>query len=414
LYRRRVLKRILPIVTLIALAAAPAADAKSPQKHTPTARASIVGGHNATIADWPSIAFLLAGWDENGDGQIDSGAGCTGTVIAPDWIISAAHCAFQPNGDPIDAMVTLTGVADNTAAGGEAIAADRLVVDPHWNPQTLLGDALLIHLKSRSSRPPLPLAVEGGPYATVEDVPNAAGWGTIDEKSEIGTDVLKEAYLELQSDQTCAWYAEGFDPPTQTCAGTWEKAGACHGDSGGPLIVFDKTTGDPVLWGLTSYGPQLDNGMLPCELHAPAVFSWVPGFTSFVQATLAPPPGGGSGTPSPPPVVRPARDTTAPVLSRAALSTGRIKVARSRATLSFNLSEASAVTVTVLKKTGRAYKALSPQIPLAASAGTVSRKFSGRLGGKALKAGSYKLRIDAADSAGNAARPVTVSFKIVR
>jgi hypothetical protein len=415
-----VLKRILPIIALLALAAAPAATAKPVHKHAPTARASIVGGHDADINDWPSIAFLLAAWDEDGDGQLDSGAGCTGTVIAKSWIISAAHCAFRPNGQPVDAMVTLTGVADNTKAGGEAIGADRLVVDPDWNPQTLLGDALLIHLKSPSSRPALPLAVDGGPYVTVDGVPNAAGWGTIDEQSEIGTDVLKEAYLELQSDSTCASFAEGFDPPTQTCAGTYETAGACHGDSGGPLLVFDKNTGAPVLWGLTSYGPQLDLGMLPCELHSPAVYSWVPGFTNFVKATLTPQGGGGHTTP--PPVIQPPRDTTPPVLSRARLSTSKIKVAKSGATiarkagarLSFGLSEPSAVTVTVLKQKGGRYKALSPQVPLAASAGTVSRKFSGRLGGKALKAGRYKLRLDAADSAGNRARPVTVAFKIVR
>jgi hypothetical protein len=128
-------------------------------------------------------------------------------------------------------------------------------------------------------------------------------------------------------------------------------------------------------------------------------------------------------TPPRPPVSAP-RDQTAPVLSRARLSTSTStsRVARSGATitckagakLSFDLSEASVVTVTVLKLKGKRYKALSPQVPLVESAGAVSRKFSGRLGGKALKTGGYKLRLAAVETAGNAGRPVTVAFRIVR
>jgi len=394
-YGRRVLKRILPILTLIALAVPVATASAAP----PTAHSTIVGGQDASIQDWPSISFILAAWDEDGDGQLESAAGCTGTVIDPSWIISAAHCLFRPNGEPVDAIVTLTGAADKTgAAGGDVIAADRVVVNPNWDPNTLYGDALLIHLKSRSSRPAMKLAVNGGPYVTVENLPNAAGWGTIDEDSEIGTDVLKEAYLELQSDETCADIVPEFDPATQTCAGTYEKAGACHGDSGGPLIVFDRNTGEPYLWGLTSFGPQPRFGMKQCELHAPAYYSWVPGFVPWIATTLSPPA-------KPPtnqhPVIQPPRDTTAPVVSGVRM---KRKVKRRRgATLSFDVSEAAAVTVTVFRKQRRV-----ASIPLPASAGHVSRRFAT----KTLERGSYRLRIVAIDAAGNRSRTATVSFKV--
>lgn len=396
------LKRILPIITLIAVALpVAAASAKPPAE----AHTSIVGGQNAAIADWPSIAFLLAVWDQDGDGQFESASGCTGTVIAPSWIVSAAHCAFRPDGQPVDAMVSLTGATDKTGAGGgEIIPADDLRIHPNWNPQTLHGDALLVHLRSRSSRPAMKLAVDGGPYVTVEDLPNAAGWGTIDEESTIGTDVLKEAYLELQSDQTCAAFAAGFDAATMTCAGTYEKAGACHGDSGGPLIVFDRSSGEPYLWGLTSFGPQLDLGMKPCELHAPAVFSWVPGFRSWITKTMAPP----ARPQTRPPVIQPARDTTAPVIRNARMSKKKLKRRRA-AMLSFDVSEASAVTISVLRKTGRRYKTVAT-IPVPASAGRVKRRFTS----KGLKRGSYKLGLVAVDAAGNLSTPVTVGFKVVR
>ena len=68
----------------------------------------------------------------------------------------------------------------------------------------------------------------------------------------------------------------------------------------------------------------------------------------------------------------------------------------------------------MLKKQGRRYRPLSPSLPLAANAGTFSRRFDGRLGGRALKPGRYKLSLAAVDAAGNAARPVAVAFRIVR
>jgi hypothetical protein len=51
---------------------------------------------------------------------------------------------------------------------------------------------------------------------------------------------------------------------------------------------------------------------------------------------------------------------------------------------------------------------------LYASAGTVSRRFDGRLGSVALKPGRYRLAIAAVDAAGNTARPVAVAFRMVR
>jgi secreted trypsin-like serine protease len=406
---RRVIRSLL-VAALLALALAPSALASPPKATT-----SIVGGQYADIADWPSIAFLLTAWDSNGDGQLDTQAQCTGTVIAPQWIVSAAHCAFGPGDRGVDAMVTLTGVGDLNDQAGEWIAADQLVVHPDWDPSSLTGDALLIHLRTPSSAPPHAVAQPGGRYYTQPNVPNAAGWGATDEKAEVGTQLLKEAFLEIQDDDTCAFFARGFDPATQTCAGTKDTAGACKGDSGGPLIVFDEATDAPVLYGLTSYGPQIGLGLNVCALKAPAVFSWVPAFSKFISDTLNPPPPP-QQQPAPPGgrTVIPARpDAVPPVLSRARLSTGRVR-AGGRAKLSFQLSEAAAVTVTVLKKQGRRYRPLSPTLPLAANAGTFSRRFDGRLAGRALKPGRYKLSLAAVDAVGNAARPVAVAFRIVR
>ena len=388
--------RALLLAVLLALLQAPGAPAGQPE-----ARSGIVGGQTASIGHWPSIAFVLAGWDGDGDGALESLAQCTGTVIAPQWVISAAHCAFQPNGRPIHAMVTITGVADLSATG-EAIDADRVVVHPGWNPGTLTGDVLLIHLRRASSRPPLPVATPGGDYGPVPGLPNAAGWGAVDVAGTLPTNLLQEAYLAVQADAVCERFAS--DLATQTCAGTLRTAGACVGDSGGPLVAFDRATGAPVLWGVTSYGPQIGLGLPICSLQAPAVFTRVSAFASWIAQTVTPPP--------PPQVSRRLSDAVAPLLSRVRLAKSRIR-AGGRTTLSFRLSEPAAVTVTLLRKTGSRLKP-SLRVAFGAPAGTVRRRFAARLRSKPLERGRYVLRLAAVDTAGNRSKTASVPFRVVR
>ena len=142
------------------------------------------------------------------------------------------------------------------------------------------------------------------------------------------------------------------------------------------------------------------------------MFTWVPAYAPWIDATLVPPPA--PAPPAPPPA--PA-DTTAPVIRHAKLSAKRLRAARRGATiaragarLSFTLSEPAAVRITVLK--GR--RALSPAPTLAAPAGRTTRRFNARVGGRQLDPGAYRLRIGAVDAAGNVARPVALAFKVRR
>jgi hypothetical protein len=56
----------------------------------------------------------------------------------------------------------------------------------------------------------------------------------------------------------------------------------------------------------------------------------------------------------------------------------------------------------------------SPLVRINMSAGAHSVGFRGRLRGRALKAGAYKVRIRATDPSGNRSRATTTSFRIVR
>jgi streptogramin lyase len=152
--------------------------------------------------------------------------------------------------------------------------------------------------------------------------------------------------------------------------------------------------------------------------------------------------GGGGGNNTAPP---PAADTTAPrftaapafVPSRFAVAAKGKKSSSASAhvgsKLTFSLSEAASVTVTLtMKAPGRlaGKKCAAPgkakpgakkcdrqlakgTLPLSGASGANQFAFSGTVGGKQLAAGSYQASLVARDPAGNASAPATASFTVV-
>jgi hypothetical protein len=138
---------------------------------------------------------------------------------------------------------------------------------------------------------------------------------------------------------------------------------------------------------------------------------------------------GGSGGSKP--------DRTAPKLTSVRLSHTRFRVGRNATTLSLRVSEASKLTITVQrerpgKRGGTKRKptchtvAHAPKshacialvtdgkITRTLKAGSVKIALDGRVGGHGLAAGAHRLVLVARDAAGNASKPVTVRFTVLK
>ena len=209
---------------------------------------AIVGGHDAAAGAYPQVAEITFG----------KSFLCTGTVIAPDWVLTAGHCGSatgaavaSPAGWP--AALIDVRVGSNQAGQGTLVPADRVVVEPSYLA-TSGNDISLIHLASAA--PVAPTKVAGASERslwTAGTSETIVGWGTTSEGGE-EPDTLQEANVPITTDDYCAGAYSDFDATTMVCAG-YPQGGTdtCQGDSGGPM--FGRTaTGELKVVGATSYG----------------------------------------------------------------------------------------------------------------------------------------------------------------
>lgn len=243
----------------------------------------IVGGEDTNITEVPWQISI----------QTNSGFHfCGGSIIDPEWILTAAHCV---SGSSPGSMRVKAGVTNKNASGQLRNVAE-IIVSPDWTGSVSNGgDAALLRLSS-------PLDLSGNTasaiaMATVADAPSHApgttslvsGWGTLSPGGSTPT-ILQSVNVPIVSN---AQAEQAYGPLTsdQIAAGDLVDGGedACQGDSGGPLVVMN-APGGPQLVGIVSWGQS-------CALAShPGMYARVSSFVDWVNGEI-----GGAPPPPPPP-----------------------------------------------------------------------------------------------------------------
>ncbi|HEY2054179.1 MAG TPA: serine protease [Solirubrobacterales bacterium] len=277
------------------------------------ARTAVIGGSPAPISAYPFMARITAR-----DSMYEYT--CTGTVVAPNMILTAAHCLLNESEtaylNPATFQV-LTGTG-SLAVPGTVSGAERLVVDPGYRasgPFAGWHDAGLIQLSTPVTAPAVSLAttqIWGAGTRAYTVGWGLTGSGELPEEMQGGETVVQSTnYCREEVGPT-------FHESVQLCSvDTPSYATAtCNGDSGGPMLM---TTGSGLVEiGITSMGPE------GCRTDLPRIDTRVDVESAWVAGEIAAHPSPTATPPSVPPVPKTTTPAPAPTPSPPAAPTPKL------------------------------------------------------------------------------------------
>ncbi|CBY30493.1 unnamed protein product [Oikopleura dioica] len=206
---------------------------------------------------------------------------CGGTVVAPNWVATAAHCGELVFIGSYSSDVAVAGAHDyrNDKANQQSQEIKEVFMNPNWEKRGKQQDVCMLKLKGSYTFNDFiqPACLAHKDWALPDGfLCVVSGWGMTSESSSgAGSPVLRQAALNYMNDDDChSLYKDGnglLTSDDMQCFGTRPlnppKQGACNGDSGGPLHCF--------IHGKWYYSGIVSFGASKCDTNIASVYGKV-------------------------------------------------------------------------------------------------------------------------------------------
>lgn len=195
---------------------------------------------------------------------------CTASIIAPDLLLTAAHCVSGPAANL--RIIFGPRVVDPIAPNTVVRVADAYMTSPLWAVRQFErhdnGDIAVVKFSGGlpEGYKVIPI-LEDTSVLNVGSMVLLAGYGWSDGINKTGSGILRFVETDIESTTFSS---------TEIVLNQKNGKGACHGDSGGPAYI--KVGNEWALVGVTSRGindPQDTCGVSSVYTLAPAYQNWI-------------------------------------------------------------------------------------------------------------------------------------------
>ncbi len=170
--------------------------------------------------EYPEVVMLYA---SDSDGY---GGGCTGSVIAEDWILTAAHCVHSDASFDVDYVYVGFVNQSNDMDETNTVLARRWFEHEDYNPSDGSNDIALIELRDATDVPVMRLAEVALQRSDEGEDFRIVGFGVTSDTDSASN--MKKRVVDVPLEGYTASLMHTEDRP--------DHQNACHGDSGGPVM----------------------------------------------------------------------------------------------------------------------------------------------------------------------------------